>query len=122
MAAPVTVLLLGAAHVDHHPRQVGVMIAIHGSRDGRVLRAELWLCSLVWCALRIGYSPGLVSGAAAAGCWVETILTSAADFVAVTRGHQFENLVPRCAAVNAVLLSLVSGRDRRNGRERERKT
>ena len=70
----------------------------------------------------MGYGPGLVSGAAAAGCWVETILTSAADFVAVTRGHQFENLVPRCAAVNAVLLSLVSGRDRRNGRERERKT
>ena len=41
--------------------------------------------------------------------WVETILTSTADFVAVTRGHQFDNLVPRRAAVNAVLLSLASG-------------
>jgi hypothetical protein len=53
---------------------------------------------------------------------VETILISAADFVAVTRGHQFEYLVPRRAAVNAVLLWLVSGSDRRNGRERARKT
>jgi hypothetical protein len=44
------------------------------------------------------------------------------DFVAVARGHQFENLVPRRAAVNAVLLSVISGSDRRNGRERERKT
>jgi len=52
--------------------------------------------------------------------WVETILTSTADFAAVTRGHQFETLVPRRAAVNAVLLSLVSGSDRTNGRERER--
>ena len=86
------------------------------------LRAELWLCSPVWCALRMGYRPKLVSGAAAAGCLAETILTSAADFVAVTRGHQFEYLVPRRAAVNAVLLWLVSGSGRRNGRERERKT
>ena len=70
----------------------------------------------------MGYGPELVSDAAAAGNWVETILTATADFVAVTRGHQFENLVPRRAAVNAVLLSLVSGSDRRNGRERERKT
>jgi hypothetical protein len=54
--------------------------------------------------------------------WVETILTSTADFVAVTRGHRFENLVPRRAAVNAVLLSVASGGDHRNGRERERKT
>ena len=53
---------------------------------------------------------------------VEAILTSAADFVAVTEGHQFGNLAPRQPAVNAVLLSLASGRDRRNGRERERKT
>jgi len=53
---------------------------------------------------------------------VETILISAAGFVAVTRGHQCEYLVPRRAAVNAVLLLLVSGSDRRNGRERERKT
>jgi len=98
------------------------MIAIPGPRDGRVLRPELWLCSPVWCALRMGYGPELVSGAAAAGCLAEAILTSAADFVAVTRGHQFENLAPRRAAVNAVLLSLVSGRDRRNGRGRERKT
>src|SRR5215471_15221842 len=30
----------------------------------------------VWCALRMGYGPGLVSGAAAAGCWVETDLAS----------------------------------------------
>jgi hypothetical protein len=52
---------------------------------------------------------------------VETILTSA-DLVAVARGHQFENLAPRRAAVNVVLLSLASGSDRRNGRERERKT
>ena len=44
----------------------------------------------------------LVSDAAAAGCLVETFLTSAGDFVAVTRGHQFENLAPRRAAVNAV--------------------
>jgi len=79
------------------------MIAIHGPGDGGVLRAELWLCSLVWCALRMGYGPGLVSGAAAAGCLVETILTSAADFVAVTEGHQFGNLAPRQPAVNAVL-------------------
>ena len=64
----------------------------------------------------------LVSDAAAAGCLVETFLTSAGDFVAVTRGHQFENLAPRHAAVNAVLLSLASGSDRRNGRERGRKT
>ena len=98
------------------------MIAIHGPRDGRVLRAELWLFSPVWCTLRMGYGPKLVSDAAAAGCLVETILTSAADFVAVARGHQFENLAPRRAAVNAVLLSLVSGSDRRNGRERARKT
>jgi len=98
------------------------MIAVHGPRDGRVLRAELWLCSPVWCALRMGHGPELVSDGAAAGCLVETILTSAADFVAVTRGHQFENLAPRRAAVNAVLLSLASGSDRRNGRERGRKT
>jgi len=98
------------------------MIAIHGPRDGRVLRAELWLCSPVWCALRMGYGPELVSGAAAAGCLVETILTSAADFAAVTRGHRFENLAPRCAAVNAVLLWLASGSDRTNGREPEPKT
>ena len=45
----------------------------------------------------------LVSDAAAAGCLVETILTSAADFVAVTEGHQFGNLAPRQPAVNAVL-------------------
>jgi hypothetical protein len=45
-----------------------------------------------------------------------------ADFVAVTRGHRFENLVPRRAAVNAVLLSVASGGDHRNGRECERKT
>ena len=70
----------------------------------------------------MGQGPGLVSDAAAAGCLVETILTSAADFVVVTRGHQFENLAPRRAAVNAVLLSWASGSDRRNGRERERKT
>jgi hypothetical protein len=56
------------------------------------------------------------------GKWVETILTSTADFVAVTRGHQFENLVPRRAAVNAVLLAVTSGRDRTNGRAGERKT
>jgi hypothetical protein len=56
------------------------------------------------------------------GKWVETILTSTADFVAVTRGHQFENLVPRRAAVNAVLLAVVSGSDRTNGSEGERKT
>jgi len=87
---------------------VAVMIAIHGPRDGRVLRAELWLCSPVWCALRMGHGPELVSDAAAAGCLVETILTSAADFVAVTRGHQFEDLAPRRAAVNAVLLSLAA--------------
>jgi hypothetical protein len=62
----------------------------------------------------MGHGPGLVSDAAAAGCLVETILTSAADFVAVTMGHQFENLVSRCAAVNAVLLSLASGSDRTN--------
>ena len=86
------------------------------------MRAELWLCSPVWCALRMGHGPELVSDAAAAGCLVETILTSAADFIAVTRGHQFENLAPRRAAVNAVLLSLASGSDRRNGRERGRKT
>jgi hypothetical protein len=85
------------------------------------LRAELWLCSRS-CALRTGYGPLLVSDATAAGNWVETILTSTADFVAVARGHQFENLAPRCAAVNVVLLSLASGSDRRNGRERERKT
>jgi hypothetical protein len=54
--------------------------------------------------------------------WVVTILTSTADFVAVTRGQRFENLVPRRAAVNAVLLSLVSGNDHKNGHERERKT
>ena len=54
--------------------------------------------------------------------WVETILTSTADFVAVTRGHQFEDLVPRRAAVNAVLLSLVSGSDSTNGPKREQKT
>ena len=70
----------------------------------------------------MGPGPGLVGEAAAAGCLVETILISAADFVAVTRGHQFEYLVPRRAAVNAVLLWLVSGSDRRNGRERARKT
>jgi hypothetical protein len=70
----------------------------------------------------MGYGPELVSSAAAAGCLVETILTSAAGFVAVTRGHQFENLARRRAAANAVLLSLASGSDRRNGRERERKT
>ena len=98
------------------------MIAIHGPGDGGVLRAELWLCSPVWCALRLGHGPELVSDAAAAGCLAETILPSAADFVAVTRGHQFENLAPRRAAVNAVLLSLASGSDRRNGRERERET
>jgi hypothetical protein len=97
------------------------MIAIHGPRDGRVLRAELWLCSPVWCALRMGYGPELVSGAAAAGCLVETILTSAADFVAVTRATS-SRTSRRGAAVNAVLLSLASGSDRRNGRERERKT
>jgi len=82
----------------------------------------LWLCSPVWCALRMGHGPELAGDAAAAGCLVETILISAADFVAVTRGHQFEYLVPRRAAVSAVLFSLVSGSDRRNGRERERKT
>ena len=70
----------------------------------------------------MGRGPELVGDAAAAGCLVETILISAADFVAVTRGHQFECLVSRRAAVNAVLLWLVSGSGRRNGRERERKT
>ena len=70
----------------------------------------------------MGHGPELAGDAAAAGCLVETILISAADFVAVTRGHQFEYLVPRRAAVSAVLFSLVSGSDRRNGRERERKT
>ena len=34
---------------------------------------------------------------------VEAILTSAADFVAVTGGHRFENLAPRRAAVSAVV-------------------
>ena len=70
----------------------------------------------------MGHGPELVGGAATVGCLVETILTSAADFIAVTRGHQFENLAPLRAAVNAVLLSLASGSDRRNGRERERET
>ena len=51
----------------------------------------------------MGHGPELVSEAAAAGCLVETILTSAADFVAVTGGHQFGNLAPRQPAVNAVL-------------------
>jgi len=69
----------------------------------------------------MGPGPELVSDAAAAGCLVETILISAADFVAVTGGHQFENLAPRRAAVNAVLSSLASSSDRRNGRECERK-
>jgi hypothetical protein len=49
--------------------------------------------------------------------WAEAILTSTADFVAVTRGRQFENLVPRRRAVNAVLLAVISGRNRTNGRE-----
>src|SRR5215831_1490075 len=66
------------------------MIAIHGPRDGRVLRAELWLCSPVWCALRMGYGPGLVGGAAAAGCLVETILTSAADLSRSPGATSFE--------------------------------
>jgi hypothetical protein len=70
----------------------------------------------------MGYGLELVSDAAAAGCLAETILTSAADFAAVTRDHQFQNLAPRRAAANAVLLSLASGSDRRNGRERERQT
>ena len=52
---------------------------------------------------------------------VEAILTSAADFVAVTGGHRFENLAPRRAAVSAVLLCLASGSDPGNGREGERK-
>ena len=69
----------------------------------------------------MGHGPELVSDAAAAGCLVETILISAAYFVAVTRGHQFENLAPRFGAVNAVLLALASGSDRRYGREPERK-
>src|SRR5215470_15881071 len=98
------------------------MIAIHGPRDGRVLRAELWLCSPVWCALRMGYGPELVSGTAAAGCLVETILTSAAD---LSRSPGAASSRTSCRGVqqsNAVLLSFVSGSDRRNGRERERKT
>src|SRR5215471_15221841 len=98
-----------------------VMIAIHGPRGGRV------------CAPNCGYAPGLVC--AEDGLWSRAGQRCsggrmlgrdgprfAADFVVVTRGHQFENLVPRCAAGNAVLLWLASGRDRRNGRERERKT
>jgi len=47
--------------------------------------------------------------------WVEAILTSTADFVAVTRGRQFKDLVPRREAVNAVLLAVISGKDRTNG-------
>ena len=54
--------------VTENARRAAVMIAIHGPRDGRVLRAELWLCSPVWCALRMGHGPELVSDAAAAGC------------------------------------------------------
>ena len=33
------------------------------------LRAELWLCSPVWCALRMGHGPELVSDAAAEEGW-----------------------------------------------------
>jgi hypothetical protein len=54
--------------------------------------------------------------------WVEAILTSTTDFFAVTRGHEFENLVPRRTAVNAVLLAMISGSDRTNGRASEPKT
>jgi hypothetical protein len=54
--------------------------------------------------------------------WAEAILTSTADFFAVTKGHQFENLVPRRTAVNAVLLAVISGSDRTNGGESERTT
>jgi hypothetical protein len=54
--------------------------------------------------------------------WVETILTSTADFVTVTKGQRFENLVPRRVAVNAVLVAVVSRSDRTNGREAGRKT
>ena len=50
-------------------RRPALMIAIHGPRDGRVLRAGLWLCSPVWCALRMGHGPELVSDAAAEEGW-----------------------------------------------------
>jgi hypothetical protein len=43
--------------------------------------------------------------------WVKAILTSTADFFAVTKGRQFENLVPRHTLINAVLLAVVSGND-----------
>lgn len=43
--------------------------------------------------------------------WIATIVGSTDDYFAVTSGGQFVNLVPREAAVNAVLLTLVSGRD-----------
>jgi hypothetical protein len=41
--------------------------------------------------------------------WIATIVGSTADYFAVTAGGQFVNLVPREAAVNAVLGALVSG-------------
>ena len=44
--------------------------------------------------------------------WLETILGTTGDYFAVTAGGQFNNLVPRWTAVNAVLLSVVSGRSR----------
>ena len=50
-------------------RRPALMIANHAPRDGRLLRAGLWLCSPVWCALRMGHGPGLVSDAAAEEGW-----------------------------------------------------
>lgn len=53
--------------------------------------------------------------------WVEMILGSTADFFAVTRGHQFVNLVPRRTAVNAVLLAMVYGSGKGGGGENPRR-
>lgn len=47
--------------------------------------------------------------------WVETIVGSTAEYFAVTSGGQLATLVPRSSAVNAVLLTLLRGRDSRGG-------
>lgn len=44
--------------------------------------------------------------------WLTTIFGTTGDYFAVTADGQFNNLVPRWRAVNAALLSVVSGRSR----------
>jgi len=95
------------------------MIAISRSERWQGLRAELWLCSPVWCALRMGH--GRWSALRRGRMLGQDDPRFGRGLCRGHQGHQFENFAPWRAVVNAVLLFGIRC-DRRNGRERERKT